>query len=137
MRSLIVSFSTFFLLIGLNGCASLNVDHGYAGKDNTRPAWIDNPGDGVSASAAFHVKGRAAQEALAITRAREELAKRKGVKVDSESNTLQQYSAGRLSTMADKQIQETVTGVEIKSQVKAKWIEPDTDVLWVWVVPEH
>jgi hypothetical protein len=50
---------------------------------NERPAWIDNPGNGVSASAGMHVRGRAAQEELAILRAREEFAKRFGVSIRS------------------------------------------------------
>lgn len=120
-------------LLLLAGCAAPVVTP----DDEPRPVWIDNPGDGVSASAAVHVRGRAAQEELAIARAREELAKRQGVKVDSESNIQQQYAGGRLSTQTDKQITETVTGIEVKSQVKAKWLESGTGVLWVWVVPER
>lgn len=101
-----------------------------------RPSWIDHPETGVSASAAFHVHGRAAQEELAITRAREELAKRQGVTVDSESLTRQRVEAGLQRTTAEKQISETVSGATVKSSVKAKWLEPETGVLWVWVIPD-
>lgn len=123
------------LLLGFiaTGCATQQI----APVQNTRPEWIDNPGEGASASAAFHIKGRTAQEELAVSRAREELAKRMGVKINSQSNIQQQYASGRLSLSADKEIQETVTGVEIKSQLKAKWFDPETEVLWVWVVPER
>lgn len=104
--------------------------------DRTPPAWIEQPGDGVSASAAIHVRGRAAQEELAIARAREELAKRRGVTIDSASRIEQHYRAGRLATDSGKQISETVSGIEVRSRVQAKWLDPDTGVLWVWVVPD-
>lgn len=120
----------------LCGCTAMQDTQPGADED-ARPAWIDNPGDGVSASAAIHVRGRAAQEELAISRAREELAKRQGVKVDSLNNIQQQYASGRLSTVTDKQIQETVTGIEVKSLVKAKWVDPGSGTLWVWVIPER
>jgi len=120
----------FWLIVFLSACATAPEP-----VPTMRPAWIDHPGEGVSASAAFHVRGFAAQEELAITRAREELAKRQGVKIDSESLTLQRVEAGQQRTVAEKQISETVSGAQIKSSVKAKWLEPETGVLWVWVVP--
>jgi len=103
--------------------------------DANRPVWIDNPGEGVSASAGVHVRGRVAQEALAITRAREELAKRVGVTISSQSNTQQTVNNDRLSSRSNKQILETVAAAEVRAQVKAKWLEPGTQVLWVWLMP--
>jgi hypothetical protein len=100
-----------------------------------QPTWVDNPGEGVSASAGVHVRGRVAQEALAMMRAREELAKRLGVVISSESNTVQRVMDGRSSSTSDKRIQETVSSAEVKAVVKAKWLEPGSQVLWVWLVP--
>jgi len=100
-----------------------------------RPAWINDPGDGVSASAGFHVRGTQAQEELAITRARDEFAKRYGVKVSSEQSTSQLVSGERMSSVSAKEIHEEVNQNEVKATVRAKWKDPDTGVLWVWLVP--
>lgn len=121
------------LLIVLTGCVTLPSSHHLEVPE--KPAWIDNPGEGVSASAGVHVRGRVAQEALAISRAREELAKRVGVTIDSQSVTFQQVSNERLSSRSSKEIHERVSGIEVKATVKAKWIEPGTEVLWVWLIP--
>jgi hypothetical protein len=40
------------------------------------------------------------------------------------------------STHSQKHVEETVSGVEISSRVKAKWVDPQTETIWVWVVPE-
>ena len=102
---------------------------------NERPAWIDNPGNGVSASAGMHVRGRAAQEGLAILRAREEFAKRFGVNIRSAQTLSTTVAQGRASTVGSQLAQEDMQQADIKAVVKAKWRDPDSDVLWVWLVP--
>jgi hypothetical protein len=120
-------------LIMLTGClAHIRPDHV---NGDSKPEWIENPGEGVSASAGVHVRGRVAQEALAVTRAREELAKRLGVTISSRSATTQRVSNDRMSSTSSKEIQETVSGAEVKAVVKAKWLEPGSQVLWVWLMP--
>jgi len=59
-----LSLATLVLLL-LSACAGHVKEPG-----NDRPVWIDNPGNGVSASAGMHVRGPVAQEELAILRAR-------------------------------------------------------------------
>lgn len=100
-----------------------------------KPAWIDNPGNGVSASAGMHVRGKAAQEELAILRAREEYAKRFGVTISSAQRTSTEVVNGRSSTTGSQVAQEDTHHVGVKAVVKEKWHDPDTDVLWVWLVP--
>lgn len=100
-----------------------------------RPAWIDNPGNGVSASAGMHIRGQAAQEELAILRAREEFAKRFGVNIQSVQTVSTTVSNGRASTVGAGIAHEDTRQVDVKAMVKAKWRDPDTDVLWVWLVP--
>ncbi len=102
---------------------------------STRPAWIDNPGNGVSASAGMHVRGPAAQEELAIQRAREEFAKRFGVNVQSTQVLATTVTNGRASTVGSGIAHEETRQTDVKAMVKAKWRDPDTDVLWVWLVP--
>lgn len=101
----------------------------------TRPAWIDNPGNGVSASAGMHIRGRAAQEELAILRAREEFARRFGVKIEAEQTMTTTISGGRSSTAGAQVSREELSQADVKAEVKAKWLDPDTDMLWIWLVP--
>jgi len=129
----VVWIGQLWLAILLTGCLA-HLENSNA-DPAIQPAWVDNPGEGVSASAGVHVRGRVAQEALAVTRAREELAKRLGVTVSSESNTVQRVMNGRSSSTSDKKIQETVSSAEVKAVVKAKWLEPGSQILWVWLVP--
>jgi hypothetical protein len=100
-----------------------------------RPEWIDNPGNGVSASAATHVRGRAAQEELAILRAREEYAKRYGVSIQSTQSLSTTVANDRASTVGSQVANEQTSQTGIKAKVKAKWLDPESDVLWVWLVP--
>lgn len=125
--------SQLILAVVLTGC-SIHTQTIQDSPDN-KPAWVDNPGEGVSASAGVHVRGRVAQEALALTRAREELAKRLGVIISSQNATVQRVSNDRMNSTSSKEIQETVSGAEVKAVVKAKWLEPGSQVLWVWLMP--
>ena len=100
-----------------------------------RPVWIDNPGNGVSASAGIHVRGKVAQEELAILRAREEYAKRFGVKIESAQTMSTTVASGRSNTVGAQVSHEELKQVEVKAEVKAKWRDPDSDVLWIWLVP--
>lgn len=100
-----------------------------------RPAWINDPGEGVSASAGFHVRGEQAQQDLAISRARDEFAKRYGVRVSSQQATSQLVVGDRMSSVAAKEIREEVNQIEVKAAVRARWKDPNTGILWVWLMP--
>lgn len=118
-------------LLLLSACAT-----GARETGNTRPAWIDSPGNGVSASAGMHVRGRAAQEELAILRAREEFAKRFGVSIRSVQTLSTTVAGGRASTVGSQVAHEETRQDEVKAMVRAKWLDPHSDVLWVWLVPD-
>lgn len=115
----------------LAACKSVNS----ANDNNAKPAWIDNPGNGVSASAGMHIRGRAAQELMAVQRAREEYAKRFGVSIESAQTMSTTVAGGRASTAASQVSHEELKQSNVKAEVKAKWRDPDSDVLWVWLVP--
>ncbi len=119
----------------LSACSSTGLDKSAQAQMESRPAWINDPGEGVSSSAGFHVRGNQAQEELAISRARDEFAKRYGVRVSSEQATSQLVVGGRVSSVSAKDIREEVDHVEVKATVRAKWKDPDSGVLWVWLVP--
>lgn len=127
------SFAYALLLaLALTGCAS---KPSRPVEDAPRPAWIENPGDGVSASAGYHVRGKQAQEELAISRAREEFAKRYGVTISSDHDIAQTTVNDRTSSVSAKEIREEVRDREVKAQVKEKWWDPASGALWVWLVP--
>jgi len=100
-----------------------------------RPAWIDNPGNGVSASAGMNVKGRVVQEETAIARARVEFAKRFGVAINSNQSLTTTVSNNRSTTSGAQVSQESLQQSDIKAAVKEKWRDEEADVLWVWLVP--
>lgn len=115
----------------LTACKTVNS----ANDNNARPAWIDNPGNGVSSSAGMHIRGRAAQEQMAIQRAREEYAKRFGVSIEAAQTVSTTVTGSRASTTASQVSYEELKQSNVKAEVKAKWRDPDSDVLWVWLVP--
>jgi hypothetical protein len=121
----------------LSACGHLGVDQNGRMDSRNRPAWINDPGEGVSASAGFHVRGEQAQEELAITRARDEYAKRYGVVVSSEHSTSQYVVGERASSVSEKEIREEVNQIEVKASVRAKWKDPDSGMLWIWLVPAN
>ncbi len=112
----------------ISACASNN-------PAQLRPSWIDNPGNGVSASAGMHVGGRVAQEELAILRGRTEFAKRFGVDIQSEQISVTSVTNDKFATAGTQLTHEGTKQSGIKVLVKEKWREPDSDVLWVWLVP--
>lgn len=114
----------------LSACAS-NPPASY----EARPAWIDNPGEGVSASAGTHARGRVAQEELAISRARVEYAKRFGVSIEAVGVYSKNIANGHSISTGDLVSQERTQQNDVKALVKAKWRDEDADVLWVWLVP--
>lgn len=113
----------------VSACANFNP------AASSKPAWIDNPGKGVSASAGMHIGGRVAQEQLAILRGREEYAKRFGVNIQTEQISTSSVLNDRSSTASLSITREDAQQSDIKALVKEKWREPDSDVLWVWLVP--
>jgi hypothetical protein len=72
---------------------------------------------------------------LAILRGREEYAKRFGVNIESEQLSTTSVINDRSSTASLKVTREDSKQSDIKALVKEKWREPDSDVLWVWLVP--
>ncbi len=117
----------------MSACASTSP----ATNANARPEWIDNPGNGVSASAGMNVYGRVKQEEMAIARARTEFAKRFGVSIEAGQIFSTTVANGRASTSGSSVSQEETRQADVKAVVKAKWRDEDADVLWVWVVPSN
>lgn len=123
----------YILILILNllsvGCAS------NAGQD--KPAWVDNPELGVSASCETHIKGRHYQEQLAIARARQQLAARYGVEVSSEHKIKQEVTNDSSYVTSIKEMQQVVNGKTVKARVRKKWHDTRSDVLWIWLYPTN
>lgn len=128
LRHVVPALLCCFFLAACNTVGSVN-------DNSVRPAWIDHPGNGVSASAGMHVRGKAAQEELAILRAREEYAKRFGVKIEASQTMSTTVAGGRSNTVGAQVSHEELRQVDVRAEVKAKWRDPNSDVLWVWLVP--
>ncbi len=119
----------------LSACVEMPVKEKVA--TNGRPAWIDNPGNGVSASAGVNVYGKIKQEETAIARARTEFAKRFGVSIDAGQSVETAVNGGRASTTAQSVSVEKTNQTDVKAVVKEKWWDTEKEVIWVWVVPSN
>lgn len=123
---------TALIVVLLSACAASP-----SVSENIRPAWINNPGNGVSASAGMNVRGRAAQEEMATLRAREEFARRFGVSINSTQSTDTSVTNGRTYTVGSDSANTNSSQTDIKAVVKAKWLDQERDELWVWLVPAN
>lgn len=126
MRSFQSALHTVLCCCFLASCSSVNVG---------RPGWIDNPEGGVSAAAGMHIRGKVAQEELAVFRAREEYAKRFGVKIAAAQTMATSVSNSQTSTVSTQIALEELNQNNVKAEVKAKWRDPSSDELWIWLVP--
>lgn len=101
----------------------------------SRPNWIDNPGNGAVGSCTTHVKGRYYQEELAVARARERLAARLGVEVNSIQTIRETIVNDHAYVRSDKNTLQQVKNATVKARVKARWRDPERDEIYVWMVP--
>ena len=102
-----------------------------------RPDWIDNPGIGVVGSAPMHVRGRNAQEELAIARARTRLAARLGVEVDSIQSISEKHTNDKSAVSSDRQTTQKISNKTVKAYTRALWHDPERDIVYVWVIPSE
>lgn len=100
-----------------------------------QPEWISKPQDGAVGSAVTHVRGRHAQEELAITRARERLAARYGVELSSVQTITEKVINEKAYVTSRKQIDQSLSKREVKAHVRAIWYDDAHDVIWAWVYP--
>lgn len=99
------------------------------------PDWILNPGEGAVGSSVIHVKGRHYQEQLAISRARQELAARQGVKVEYIQLSQEVVHNDSANVKVSRSGSEEVTGKTVQAKVINKWIDPRTREIFVLLMP--
>lgn len=98
-----------------------------------RPAWIKSPAHHqVVASCESHALGRYKQQECAVTRARLELAARKGIEIKSVSvMTERANNLTSHSTLNGKVVQEVNS--KIKTRLVETYHDVQRDILWVLV----
>lgn len=98
-----------------------------------RPNWINSPGrHQVVASCESHALGKYKQQECAVTRARLELAARKGIEIKSISvMTESANSLSSSSTLNGKIVQEVNS--KIKTRLVETYHDVQRDILWVLV----
>lgn len=105
------------------------------------PTWVYNPMHngkvGAVGSAKTHFKGRTAQRKLAITRALEELALQKGVKVDTTTKRDEEVRDGFVSSGSNTYSILTSSGKSILAHIEAVWLDRRNDELFIWMVSDE
>ncbi|MDC1286381.1 hypothetical protein N8198_00690 [Gammaproteobacteria bacterium] len=120
----------FFLLIGPSALFN-------RATAADRPDWIDNPGIGVVGSASLHVRGRHAQEELAISRARIRLAARLGVEVDSIQRISEKHANDESSVSSDRPTTQKISNKTVKAYTRALGHDPQRDIGYAWLIPSE
>ena len=99
------------------------------------PEWISDPQMGAVGTSTTHVKGRHYQEDLAISRAREKLAARLGVRISMDQTITEKVANDKAYVTSDKSIEQSIQNKEVKARVRATWYDKRQDQVWVWVYP--
>lgn len=134
------TFLYLFILVCFifSGCAVHNVAVNNSNADSL-PEWVLNPSkNGVIGGVGYcaaHVDGISGQRELASKRALEEIARQKGVQVDSIMVVSSKHS--NQVEMPDTSIN-TVSGFKtntnVKAYIKEVWIHPVTKVMYVYMI---
>ena len=112
--------------------ASILISQSFAAE---RPKWIDSPELGVVGIAPYNVRGRFAQEDLAIARARTRLAARLGVEVSSVQYIKEVVANEQSNVTAKRETTQKITKKTVKAFTKEIWHDEVRDVIYVWVLP--
>lgn len=128
MRLLLASIA---LLLMVTGCFGPEPKSRFA-----KPDWILHPEPGVLGMAYRHGSGSVVkQKEVAMQRAREELARQKGIDISLVETKSESYVNGKSSlvTTSDgsSKTKQTVTAHE-----KDSWTDPMTGIIYVWMVTE-
>lgn len=129
-----IIFSTLITL-SLAACSSLP---GQQSSYNAEPDWVKNSHlmDGVVGvgSAKTHLKGPAAQRALATSRALDEIARQKGVSVSNVVARRESMTATRASSSMQTASQQVVNNNQVHAVIKGEW--NNGDELFILMVAE-
>lgn len=121
----------------LSACVNVKPDDPVPANAASRPSWLDNPGAGAVGFAGDNVFGAVKQDEAATLRAREEFARRYGVTVESVQNMSTEVHNGQASENLSSNTHQVLNQNNVQCVVKAKWLDPQKNMLWVWVVPAN
>jgi hypothetical protein len=138
-RFLHISLLSLLLL----GCVKTGVQSGMGAQQagSALPAWILNPDKPgfqsvVGSAAVQDWGGRAAQYRVAEMKARQELAHMIRVQVKSTNRLQEELRDGKLTRDADieTQLQSSVEMSLASARVIEEWIDPQSGVLYIWMI---
>lgn len=115
----------FGLFVALSGCATKN--------GQNEPSWIENPDRHQAVgSCGTHALGKYKQKECAMTRARLELAARKGIEIKSMSLMTEKATNMSSSSTLNQQVTQEVN-TKIKARLVDSYHDKYQDILWVLV----
>ena len=138
LRLMFFSMSTCVLLLG---CASTRHQSGATDAESKLPSWILNPEKPgyqsvVGSAPKQDWGGREAQYRVALMKVRQELAQMVRVQVESTSKYHVEERAGKTSSEADTETR-LRSSVDLRldqARVIEEWTDPQSGVLYIWLV---
>ncbi|MBU1659336.1 hypothetical protein KKG72_09835 [bacterium] len=130
------SFLAFLLLalLAFSGCSKPKS----AVVEDFSPSWIMNPNQngkvGAVGTAYRHYKGLSYQRNLAITRALDEMALQRGVKVSLSMIKKEHLKNDNVSTTIDIDSSYTSDSSTITAHIEEAWQDPKTQEFFIWLV---
>ncbi len=104
---------------------------------NSRPDWVNNPGDLVVGKCGTHIRGLTAQEQCAYKNGLTYIAMSKGVSVDvAGSMTMRQrstQSSGKSYGELESSIKIDEKNIRIEAEVVDKWHDRISDMMYVLI----
>lgn len=120
-------FFLLFIILFISSCTTTEA--------NPPPAWIEEPGAGVVGHSRMNIKGRAHQILVATARARDELAARQGVIINSEQTLAEKVKNNSANTSLTRNSQQEIKSKTVMAKVIDEWCHPKTHECWVWLMP--
>lgn len=117
-------------LLTIWGCADAPVEK--------MPSWVMNPsGSGRVAgvgSCRRHINGFSAQRMVAIRRGLDEIAMQKGMTISNVALVGIKGSQAGMTSQIESWSFQTVNNQKVTAAVRASWLDPVTEELFVWVI---
>lgn len=128
------------MLMCFSGCASKHSNSGYASNIKI-PEWVTNPSkNGVIGGVGYcaaHINGYAGQKELASKRALEDIARQKGVLVNSIMLVSSKSSNSvKLPDTTSKNISSYQTQQNVKAYIKEIWVNPVSKEMYIYMIAE-
>lgn len=139
-RILSAFFILSFLFIFVSGCASKHSSSSSVSNIQI-PEWVTNPSkNGVIGGVGYcaaHINGYAGQKELASKRALEDIARQKGVLVNSIMLISSKSSnSTKLPDTTSKNISSYQTQQSVKAYIKEIWVHPVSKEMYIYMIAE-